>query len=131
MLTMILLLGTLQPNFSSNPTLTVTITGLKNNDGKVMIQLMDEHKKTVKQAMLNIKNKKAEWIVNDISGGRYAIRLFHDENNNQKMDTNFMGIPKEGYAFSNNAKGTFGPPAHEKTLFDCQTNKAIDIEVVY
>ena len=131
MLTMILLLGTLQPNFSSNPTLTVTITGLKNNDGKVMIQLMDEHKKTVKQAMLNIKNKKAEWIVNDISGGRYAIRLFHDENNNQKMDTNFMGIPKEGYAFSNNAKGTFGPPAHEKTLFECQTNKTIDIEVVY
>ena len=131
MLTTILLLGTLLPNFSSNPTLTVTITGLKNNDGKVMIQLMDEHKKTVKQAMLSIKNKKAEWIVNDISGGRYAIRLFHDENNNQKMDTNFMGIPKEGYAFSNNAKGTFGPPAHEKTLFECQTNKTIDIEVVY
>ena len=131
MLTLILLVNLFVPTLANNPTLKVQVLGLKNDNGKVMIQLMDQHKKTVKQAILSIKNQKAEWILNDIAGGRYAVRLFHDENNNQKMDTNFMGIPKEGYAFSNNAKGTFGPPAHEKTLFDCQADKAIDIQVVY
>ena len=49
--------------------------------------------------------------------GKYAFRFFHDENSNGKLGTNWLGIPNEGFGFSNNAKGTFGPPAFEKTVF--------------
>jgi uncharacterized protein (DUF2141 family) len=35
--------------------------------------------------------------------------VFHDENSNGKLDTNFMGIPREGVGASNNAKGHLGP----------------------
>ena len=50
--------------------------------------------------------------------GNYAITLFHDENNNMELDTNFLGIPKEPYGFSNNAKSPFGPPGFQAALVE-------------
>jgi uncharacterized protein (DUF2141 family) len=52
-----------------------------------------------------------------IAPGRYAVSVFHDENSNGKMDTNFIGIPKEGVGASNDAKGRFGPPKFEAAAF--------------
>ena len=46
--------------------------------------------------------------------GVYAIAAFHDENANGEFDTNFLGLPKEGYGFSNNAAVRFGPPSFEE-----------------
>lgn len=46
--------------------------------------------------------------------GLYAIAAFHDENGNGAFDTNFLGLPKEGYGFSNNAAVRFGPPSFEE-----------------
>lgn len=52
-----------------------------------------------------------------IPEGHYAIALYHDINDNEKMDTNIMGIPKEPLAFSNAAMGMFGPPSFKKAMF--------------
>lgn len=52
--------------------------------------------------------------------GRYAIAAFHDENGNGEFDTNFLGLPKEGYGFSNNAAVRFGPPSFEEAAVDVQ-----------
>jgi uncharacterized protein (DUF2141 family) len=49
--------------------------------------------------------------------GTYAISVFHDENSNGKLDTNFLGIPKEGVGASNDAKGHFGPPKFADAAF--------------
>ncbi|NRB48077.1 MAG: DUF2141 domain-containing protein [Saprospiraceae bacterium] len=53
----------------------------------------------------------------DIPFGTYAISLFHDQNGNGKLDSNWMKIPKEPYGFSRNAAATFGPPKFEKAAF--------------
>ncbi len=53
----------------------------------------------------------------DIEPGDYAIRYFHDENNNGAMDTNLFGLPVEGFGFSNNAKVNFGPPSYQQAAF--------------
>ena len=53
----------------------------------------------------------------DIPFGTYAISLFHDQNGNGKLDSNWMKIPKEPYGFSQNAAATFGPPKFEKAAF--------------
>ena len=53
--------------------------------------------------------------------GRYAISAFHDANDNAELDTNFLGIPKESYGFSNNARGRFGPPSFEQAAFEFDT----------
>jgi uncharacterized protein (DUF2141 family) len=56
------------------------------------------------------KTGDVELLFGDLAAGEYAVMLFHDENGNQKMDSNLLGIPTEGYGFSNEAKGRFGPP---------------------
>ena len=53
------------------------------------------------------------FVVNDLSPGRYAVTAFHDENDNGDLDTNLVGMPTEGYGFSNDARATFGPPKFE------------------
>jgi uncharacterized protein (DUF2141 family) len=53
--------------------------------------------------------------------------LFHDANENGELDTNFLGLPKEAYAFSNNAKVTFGPPKFEKAMFEFKEDLTITI----
>lgn len=52
-----------------------------------------------------------------VSKGTYAIKVFHDVNADGRMDTNFFGIPKEPYGFSNDAMGLFGPPSFEQAAF--------------
>ena len=49
--------------------------------------------------------------------GTYAIGIFVDANYNNEMDKNFFGVPKEQYGFSNNAKGSFGPPSFRDASF--------------
>lgn len=51
------------------------------------------------------------------SAGRYTVALYHDENGNKKFDQDFLGIPTEGYGFSNNPGFRFGKPEQEETLF--------------
>ena len=53
----------------------------------------------------------------DIAPGTYAVKVFHDVNDNALMDVNWVGIPKEPYGFSNDAMGTFGPPGFEQASF--------------
>jgi len=52
-----------------------------------------------------------------LPAGEYAIAIHHDNNDNKKMDTNFIGIPKEPVAMSNKHIPRFGPPQYEKAKF--------------
>lgn len=98
--------------------LTVEVTELNSDNGRVMLELFDAQHKTVGSKASAIHGKKATVMFDKLQPGKYAIRYFHDENNNDKLDTNFMGIPKEGYGFSNNAYGTFGPKPFEEWLVE-------------
>ena len=53
------------------------------------------------------------FVLRDFPAGRYAVNAFHDENGNGDLDTNVLGIPKEGYGFANDPPTNFGPPAFE------------------
>ncbi|BDX04789.1 DUF2141 domain-containing protein [Planctobacterium marinum] len=64
----------------------------------------------------------------DLPAGDYAIKLFHDENSNGQLDTNMMGLPKEGYGFSNNA-GRFGPASYEEAKFSVTEDTQITIKL--
>ena len=63
----------------------------------------------------------------NIPEGTYAVSIFHDENNNDKLDSNFIGIPKEDYGCSNNAKGFMGPPKWKDAKFELNSDKTITI----
>jgi len=55
--------------------------------------------------------------------GTYSIAIYHDVNNNGKLDTNLFGIPKEPYGFSNNARSKWGAPKYEIARFDLKEAK--------
>ena len=67
----------------------------------------------------------------DVPAGTFAIAVFHDTNSNGKLDKNFLGIPKEGYAFSNNVFGTFRAPGFEDASFEFDGNKTVKIKMRY
>jgi len=101
--------------------LVITVDGVKNDSGQVMVALYDSAdgflKRTVKAGAAPAANGKTTVTIKDVPAGDYGFALFHDANNNGKMVKNMMGIPSEDYAFSNNALGNMGPPAFEKARF--------------
>lgn len=120
-----LLLGGLSgPVVAQSPstgTLTVRVTGLASDAGRVQIALTDadgyENDEDLREAALPIENGRAQWTVKAVPFGTYAVQLYHDENGNGELDTNVFGVPQEAYGFSNNARGRFGPPDFEEAAF--------------
>ncbi len=117
---------------NSGSTITVNVSNLKNNDGKVHVGLYNTKEsflgKQYKGEISKIDNKTCSVVFADIPKGTYAISLYHDENNNNKMDTRMFGIPKEDYGCSNNAKGFMGPPKWEDAKFQVN-NEAITQDI--
>ncbi|KQX86715.1 DUF2141 domain-containing protein [Variovorax sp. Root473] len=69
--------------------------------------------KAVASQTAPLREGKARFVFTDLAPGRYALRVFADENGNGKLDTNLMGMPIERYGFSNDAKGNRGAPDFE------------------
>jgi uncharacterized protein (DUF2141 family) len=61
--------------------------------------------------------------------GTYAIAVVHDENKNEKLDTNFFGVPTEGYGFSNNKTGVFGAPSFKDCAFSISNADTHQLEI--
>ncbi len=66
-----------------------------------------------------------------VAPGTYAVALFHDENGDGKLDTNFMGIPREGVGVSNNKVRSFGPPKWEDAKFAFDADLTLDVTLHY
>lgn len=73
-----------------------------------------------------------EVVFDDVPFGTYAIAGLHDENNSGDMDFNFIGLPKEGFCFSNDAKPILSPPAFHKAQFNLnEKQKVIYVAMQY
>ncbi len=114
--------------------LTILVTNITEPTGEVRWVLFDsaEHYKADDSALLAVRNRvdgdSMKVTVHDLPAGRYAIKLFHDANNNGELDSNMLGIPTEGYGFSNNA-GRFGPPSFEDAAVTVDEDLQIEIRV--
>ena len=105
-------------------TITVEVTGLRNERGQVLCKIFDsdrgwpESDRTpIQRTIAQIRDRGASCQFK-VPPGRYAIAVAHDENRNRELDTNLLGIPKEAFGFSAGAQvGTFGPPDYEEALF--------------
>lgn len=108
--------------------LHVIVTDLRNTNGWVVCHLFNnkegfpiKSKKAMKYINdFNLKKGRAEFIFDSLPYGVYAFTIHHDENGNKKMDKNIVGLPKEGWACSNNVKGTLslGLPSFNSAKFN-------------
>ncbi len=103
-------------------TIEFEILNIESDEGKMMIGLYDSAenwlKKSTRSHFGKIENGKCTVLFENIPDGTYAISSYHDENDNNELDTNFFGIPKEDTGSSNNAPARMGPPKWEDAKFE-------------
>ena len=106
---------------------TVYITLYNNENGYPM----DSNKAFAKN-MKKVTANTEKIVFIDVPYGTYAVSVWHDQNDNQKMEKNLIGIPKEGLGVSNDAKGKMGPPKFADAKFEIKQEKTdIFITVKY
>ena len=106
--------------------LQVTVRNFNVGGGSLMIGLFNnEHdflKKAIRGKTVKLTADIVTVVFEDLEPGDYAVSVIHDRNNNGKLDTNRLGIPREGFAFGNNAMGMFGPPTFVKAKVSIRDN---------
>jgi len=111
--------------------LNIEITNLRNNDGVVILELFDANEKVIKKITKPITSKKCTIQIENLENAHYAIRFLHDENSNGDLDKNWIGMPKEGYGFSNDAFGFFGPKDFSEWLFELKSDTTLVFKTNY
>lgn len=107
------------------PGIHVKILDIRNSTGTVACGLFESPdgfptellKSATNVMVIKIRKTQARCDFEDIPPGTYAMVVVHDENMNGKLDTNWVGLPTEGYGFSNDAPATFGAPSFEAASF--------------
>jgi uncharacterized protein (DUF2141 family) len=104
--------------------LEITISELSAATGKLSVKLVDSADayngpaKPVAGKQLEVSSTDAlKLSFADLKPGNYAVMVMHDENSNGKLDSNILGIPKEGYGFSNNPN-VMRQPTFEEARFE-------------
>lgn len=103
----------------------VKILDIRNSIGAVACALFESSegfpteylRSATNIVFMKVRDKQARCDFEDIPSGTYALAVVHDENMNGELDTNWMGVPKEGYGFSNDAKGLLGAPTFSAASF--------------
>jgi uncharacterized protein (DUF2141 family) len=110
---------------SSCPSIDVKVLNIRNSAGTIGCALFESPvgfpieflRYATNINVIKIRDTQARCDFVDIPPGTYALAVIHDENMNGKLDTNWLGMPTEGYGFSNDAKAMLGPPSFSAASF--------------
>jgi uncharacterized protein (DUF2141 family) len=115
----------------------ITIKNIKTTNGKLMLGVFKDHPSFEKeQPFKSVQANKSSAangvlkVKTQLEPGIYGLSLLDDENGNSKMDYNFVGIPKEGFGFSNYYHTAFSKPKFQSFQFEVKENSAPKIEMV-
>jgi uncharacterized protein (DUF2141 family) len=114
--------------------LNLKVKNIKKSVGVIYITVYDNEEDYMENryagAIAKVESEGSLEAVLKIPYGKYAVTIFHDVNEDEELNTNFIGIPKEPYGFSNNPKSSFGPPSFEQSLFEfSEDGQRIEIEL--
>jgi uncharacterized protein (DUF2141 family) len=119
--------------------LVVEVTGFHSDTGQLLLRLYaseagfpTDGSRALRQVAQPIAGRRAVVELADLPLGSYAIGCVHDENGNGKLDTNLLGIPREGVCASNDARGHRGPPRWSDARFELRADATpLQIHVRY
>ncbi|MFC1551554.1 DUF2141 domain-containing protein [Candidatus Latescibacterota bacterium] len=119
--------------------IALQISGLRNNNGILRVLLFNssdgfpsDHTKSYVLKNVSIIKDSVSVTIPNIPYKDYAVSVLHDENSNGELDTNWIGLPKEGVGVSNNVKSKLGPPKYKDAKFNHNTKKLkLNIEINY
>jgi uncharacterized protein (DUF2141 family) len=104
------------PLLAWSATVEVHVTGVAAGKGKVSVAVCDQAhflKQCAYSGSVPAQGAAVTVSVPGVPAGTWAVLAFQDENENGELDRNLIGIPKENYGFSRDARGKFGPPSFE------------------
>ncbi|OEK06935.1 DUF2141 domain-containing protein [Roseivirga misakiensis] len=135
-LTLGLALGMVPAKEVEKVTITVTVDGLRNEDGYVMVALHNGETEfpgddAFMTKSIAVEKGSVEIVFEEVPVGEYAIAVMHDENSNEELDFNSYGMPLEGYGFSNEAQGEMGPPDFDDAAFEVTEDSDQYVEIMY
>lgn len=122
-------------NTLAQHSLQVKVTNIKKIHGQVQICLFKDgigflsKGKPIECEWIDVNSSSLDFTFDSIVAGEYAVIVIHDLNDNQDLDTNFIGIPSEPYGFSNNPSTTFGPPDFEEASFKMSQDMKIEVKL--
>jgi len=125
----IILFGSIIYAAQEQADIKVEISGIKNIKGQIGFALYDSESSFLKKEQtycgdfIKVNDKNLNYTFVDIPLGEYALAIFHDVNSNKKLDRNFLGMPTELYAFSNNVYGFMSPPSFKDAKFNLTAKK--------
>ncbi|MEM6646953.1 MAG: DUF2141 domain-containing protein [Bacteroidota bacterium] len=138
----ILLLFALSPLFahaqdaSSQATLTVAVAGISSDKGKIICALFDQadgfpmdREPALKTQAHDADPDGVTCQFDALAPSSYAISVFHDRNTNDKVDTNFLGVPKEAWGVSNGVRPRMRPPRFEEAVFDLAAGQSVTLDI--
>ena len=116
--------------------LTVRVEHARSDAGRMLVAVYDSsvgfpgggHPARTAFAAIHERSAQAQF---DLPPGVYAVAVVHDENANAKLDTGFLGIPREGIGASNDAQGRFGPARFGDAKLSLSRDTTIDVRLVY
>lgn len=125
-----LALAILAPAALAGP-VTVTLENIQKQTGAIRLGVYDaagyEGGKAVNGADIVVNAATVSVTIQGLAPGEYGIKLFHDVNGDGEMNSNPFGMPTEPFAFSNNAKGRFGPAKWDDARFEVTEDGAVQI----
>lgn len=118
---------------TSTSVLILKVENIKKEKGSIVIGLVNKKEdfqtknKPYQLVKAPVKGDTAIYTFQNIpKGDFYAASIYQDMNDNDKLDANFIGMPKEPYAFSNSALGEYGrPPTYEQARFSVQQDTVV------
>lgn len=135
-LTCALLLSYAAAANAAGNTLQIVVNGVHSDQGSVRAGLYSgpdtfpKEGKAAYKTFLPATTGTEMLTLRDLPDGRYALIVYHDENNNGELDKRFGMIPIEGYGLSNNPNIT-GKPSFDECAFELKGNQRIEINLKY
>lgn len=119
---------------SSVKQLKITIKNIKSQQGKIHVALFDRSENFLTEKWLTGKvldptGEEITIIFAALPEQDYAVAVYQDLDNDEKMNRNFFGSPTEPHGLSNNVKGVFGPPSFEEASFSLKAKQQIEIHL--
>jgi uncharacterized protein (DUF2141 family) len=105
--------------------LKIIVKNINSNSGMIRMALWDgangfpkDYTTSIDQISISVSpNNEMTYTFRNLKAQNYALAIFHDVNNDENLNTNALGIPKEPFGFSNNPRLIFGPPTYRKCNF--------------
>jgi uncharacterized protein (DUF2141 family) len=116
----------------------VTVDGVHSNTGDIFVGLYASPAKFLNGNQTDATKRvpastgPVTVVFDNLRPGTYAVGAFHDENANDHLDTNFLGLPVEGYALSNNIRAMFSKPNFYQAAFQVGAgDKPVELRIHY